>query len=260
VKPKPRHLEIQYANQYKEQSVVEAYQYRPPYPPETFEILTALISDQPRVVLDAGCGTGFIARNLIDFVDRIDAVDFSQAMIDKAISLPNGEHPSIKWIYGPMEQVPLHPPYALVAAGQSLHWMEWNVVLQRFSEILTPNGYLAIISLHPLNIPWKDEFEELIPLFSTNQDFQPYDLIEELEDRKLFQKKGEKLTTPVLYRQSIDDYIESFHSSNGFSRERMTRENVQAFDDRIRMLVSKYCQKEEFELSIVGKVIWGKPQ
>lgn len=45
-------------------SVAERYQLRPSYPPETFAILHGLIADQPAKVLDIGCGTGVIARNI----------------------------------------------------------------------------------------------------------------------------------------------------------------------------------------------------
>jgi hypothetical protein len=37
-----------------------------------------------------------------------------------------------------------------------------------------------------------------------------------------------------LFEQSIDDYIESFHSRNGLSRERMSPEQADAFDEEAR--------------------------
>ena len=58
---KPKHLSAEYASQFKDASVVESYDSRPPYPEETYDFLSSLIEDQPRFVLDAGCGTGDIA-------------------------------------------------------------------------------------------------------------------------------------------------------------------------------------------------------
>ncbi len=49
---------------FQDQSVVDRYHLRPTYPPETFEILNALIRDEPRVILYVGCGTGNLARPL----------------------------------------------------------------------------------------------------------------------------------------------------------------------------------------------------
>ena len=105
-----------------------------------FSILSELMTDEPKAVLDVGCSTGLITRNLMEFGDRVDGVDFSENMIETAKILPNGNHPGINWICGPVEEVLLSPPYALITAGQSLHWMDWEVVFPRFKESLTRNG------------------------------------------------------------------------------------------------------------------------
>src|SRR6185312_2745562 len=188
--PKPRHLEPEYGAQFKDCSIVEAYQYRPLYPTETFDILAGLITGEPRTVLDVGCGRGDITRELMKFVERIDAVDFSANMIETGKKLPGGDNPGIHWICGPVEEVPLSPPYALVTAGASLHWMDWYVVLPHFREVLVPGGYLAIIDQGAMPRWWDGDQRPIISRYSSNRYFQPYDLIEELEKRALFQKCG----------------------------------------------------------------------
>ena len=257
-----KHLGPKYAAQFKDRSVVEDYHHRPPYPTEVFEILSDLITDEPRAVLDVGCGIGDIARRLVDFVDRIDAVDFSQGMIEKGKRLPGGDHPNLRWFYGAVEEVPLHPPYALVTAGESLHWMEWDIVLSRFKEVLTPRGYVAIIR-RGRSGPWEADVnarvKEIISRFSTNQDYRPYNLVEELEKRDLFQKLGEKWTKPIPFVQPLDDYIEFCHSRNGFSRERMGKERAAAFDAEMRELLSEFCKEGKLELQVGGNIIWGIP-
>src|SRR5438445_698680 len=70
--PKPACHGEQSAAAFQDASVARAYQYRPPYPPETFRILANLILDMPRRVLDAGCGTGAITRHLVEMVDHVD--------------------------------------------------------------------------------------------------------------------------------------------------------------------------------------------
>ena len=259
MKPKPKHLGPEYAAPFKDRSVAKAYQYRAPYPPETFGILSALITDKLKAVLDVGCGTGLIARNLIDLVDRIDAVDFSRYMIEEGKKLPNGNHPRLRWILSPVEKVPLDPPYALITAGLSLHWMEWDVVLPRFREVLTPNGYLAIVSYVFSPFPWDDDLKRIIPRFSTNPDYKPYDLCEELESRGLFQKQGSRETAPVLYRQSLDAYIEHFHSTSSLTRRRMGRKAAEAFDQEVQDLVLRFTKDGILESQLSGKVIWGLP-
>ena len=193
---KPKHLSLAYAEQFKEQSIVNAYVHRPPIPAPVFGQLLKLIVDEPRRVLDAGCGMGPVARTLVPAVDRVDAVDFSRAMIDAGRQLPNGDHPNLRWIEGSIETVPLESPYALIVAAGSLHWMEWAEVMPRFREILTPNGVLAIVWQSEVRQPWHVDQLPLIQRYSTNQDFQPYNLINELTSRGLFQQHGEFHTKP----------------------------------------------------------------
>ena len=57
MRPSHKQFAPQYASMFGDASVVHAYQYRPPYPPETFEVLISLIDPDAasRTVLDAGC-------------------------------------------------------------------------------------------------------------------------------------------------------------------------------------------------------------
>ena len=73
--------------------MVAAYRHRPPHPPDTMAILRRLIVDEPQSVLDAGTGLGELARELAPDCERVDAVDFSEGMIEAARSLPGGDNP-----------------------------------------------------------------------------------------------------------------------------------------------------------------------
>src|SRR5215471_10897655 len=111
MRPKPKQFATQYASIFGDASVVSAYQYRPPYPEETFELLLSLLDAdaETRTVLDAGCGPGVIARQLVQAVDRVDAVDIAARMIAAGKALPGGEHPQLCWIHGAIEHTPLQP-------------------------------------------------------------------------------------------------------------------------------------------------------
>jgi trans-aconitate methyltransferase len=259
MKPKPAHLGLQYAMQFQDVSIADVYHYRPSYTSETIDTLVGLITDSPRVMLDVGCGTGDIARRLVEHVERVDAVDFSQAMLNKGKQLPGGNNPRLNWIYGRIEDVTLQPPYALITAGESLHWMEWDIIMPLFRSILTSHGYLAIVGRATEGNPWNDALLALIKRFSTNQEFAPYDLLEELEQRHLFEKHGEIRTQPVTVMQSGEDYIRAIHSMNGFSRERMGKDAANAFDDEVRKVLATFLHDGLLTLSVVNSVTWGKP-
>jgi ubiquinone/menaquinone biosynthesis C-methylase UbiE len=259
-KPKPTHLGENYAKQFQDESVVQAYQYRGPFPSEVFTTLLGLLDPfSPKVVLDIGCGRGEIARELVDKVDSVDAVDFSLPMIKTGKTLKNGNHPNLRWICCKAEEAPLNPPYTLITAGNSLHWMDWDKLMPIMESVLTPAGKFAIVSVGNGTTPWGNSELDLIREFSTNRDFKPYNLIDELKARELFKVEGSHETTPIPLTQTIDEYIESIHSRNGFSRERMTNNAANEFDKRIRELMTPYADGEILHLTTIASITWGRP-
>ena len=257
--PRPAYLSKENAARFEDVSVVERYPFRLPYPDETFDILVGLITDEPHTVLDVGTGTGDIARKLVTRVERVDAVDRSEAMIRKGKTLPSVDHPRLRWISGEIEQIELHPPYALITAGESLHWMNWEVALSRFHEVITPHGQLAIVYREEVPPPWQDGLDQLIRRYSTIRNYEEFDLIEELEKRHLFQKSGEHMTDPVTSTISIEHYIASFHSRSSLSLEHMPSSDAAAFDMGVRELVEPWSNEGHIQLQCIGSIVWGTP-
>ena len=258
---RPRQYWDDYAARFKNRSLAELYELRPPYPEETYSILFNLLGESRGRVLDAGCGPGKIARALVDHVDSVDAVDFSEEMIRVGKSLVNGDHPNLRWINGPVEEVQLYPPYDMVTAGASIHWMEWSVVFPRFKEVLSADGYLVIIDGdRPIESPWHDAELLLIHKYSTNRHHERIDLIQELVNRGHLDLIGDKWTTPVSFSQSLTDYVQSFHSRESMSMEHMGAENVRAFDAELSHVLSEFVDDKGFlRFQLEARITWGKP-
>lgn len=250
------------AESFKDGDTVRAYRFRVPYPDETFKILSKLISGKPRIVLDAGCGNGAIARNLVELVDRVDAVDFSLPMIEEAKRLPNGDNPRIHWIHDKIEDATLDPPYSLIIAGMSLHWMDWDVVAPRFQKMLTTNGHIAVVYNVFSPPPWDEELKKLRSRYSQTKStgFKPPQIVDELEKQGKFAKCGVKETAPIIYTQSIDAYVEQFHSRSDMARSRIGKEAADRFDNELRALVSGYVKGETIEIELHARVTWGLPR
>jgi SAM-dependent methyltransferase len=239
--------------------VVAAYDKRPPYPDETFGLLRDLIVDRPVRALDLGCGPGVLARRMVDFADRVDALDLSEGMVEAGRRMPNGDHPRLRWIVGPAETAPLDPPYALVTAGASLHWMDWDTVLPRLARGLTPNGALAIVEDAALPVAWGAELMPLLGRYSVLRTFRAgVSLIDELERFGLFEVLGRRETAPIAFRQSLGDYVESFHGRAGFPRERMGPDEAEAFDRAVREVVRRHAG-DAVEFQVYATVVWGRP-
>jgi ubiquinone/menaquinone biosynthesis C-methylase UbiE len=256
---RPESLGEQYAARFQDQSVVDRYHLRPIYPPETFALLGELIVDEPRAVLDVGCGPGNVARPLAEYAERIDAVDISLPMLARAREMPGGASPKIRWLHGRAEEVELQPPYALITAGESLHWMDWGMVLPRFAQLLTPHGALAIVSTEEQSVPWREGYLQIIRRFSNNPNYKPIDMIAEFEKYQLFQKQGERVTVPVPLRQTIEDYTAAQHARSSLSLDTMTTEQATAFDAEMTALLAPFAREGLITVQVVGRVVWGKP-
>jgi hypothetical protein len=199
-----------------------------------------------------------LARHLVTMAEQIDAVDVSSAMIEQGRHLPNGDHPHLNWISGRIEDVQIVPPYALITAGDSLHWMDWNTLLPRLPPLLTPHAMLVILEIEYGPVPWNEALRALIQQYSTIHDYQYMDLVAALEQRQLFSVVGRRRTEPTPFVQSLEAYIESFHGRASLSRARMPSEDGDAFDHALRHLVSA-VHPDQAELTIVVDITWGKP-
>ena len=256
---RPAFWGARHSERFTDPSVIAAYRFRPRYPDTLLALLVGLITDEPRAVLDVGCGPGNLARALLPDVARVDAIDMSPGMIALGQTLPGGDDPRLRWFVGRAEYMPLCPQYALVTAGSSLHWMDWEIALPRFADALTPNGQLAIAGMDESDEPWTPAIRAIIPRYSTNPDVSGFDLIGELERRSLFEKRGEYTTEPMSLVRSVTDFIEWFHSMSSFSRDLMTPDAAAAFDAELRDAIVPYLRDGLLTTHFVGRVNWGKP-
>lgn len=256
---KPKFLGPEHASVFSDRSVAEAYVHRPPYPDETYEVLRRLIVDEPRVLLELGCGLGEISRRLAPEVERVDAVDPSAAMLAKGRSLPGGDHPNLCWRHSSAEEFDYPATYALILAPESLGWLDWPRVFPMMRRALSPRGQLVAL-VRDYTAAWDaDALDGIVPRYSTNRDFIHYDVVKELVAHGLF-RVAERLTIqPTPVSQSIEDYIEFWHSRSGFSRERMGPEAASRFDDEARRLLTPHAVDGVLSYQLNVSLVSGAP-
>jgi SAM-dependent methyltransferase len=258
--PKPAHLGPRYGAQFGDASIAAAYRARPPYPQSFFELLRALHAPGARRILDLGSGTGDVALGLVDQCEQIDAVEPSASMLQVAQQREGAADRRIRWIHARAEDAQFDGRYTLAVAGESLHWMEWGIVFPKLVQALAPGAFLVLAErAGDGRMPWDAELTQLIPKYSTNQEFRPYDLVNELATRGLFKEAGRCRTPSVAFAQSIADHIESMHSRNGFSRDRMDKAAAAEFDEAFRQLLKLNCADGVVRMNVSVNVIWGWP-
>jgi SAM-dependent methyltransferase len=250
---------IELGRVFEDAEVASLYSYRPPYPQEVFAILEGLIVE-PRTVLDAGAGTGALARELAPRVTRVDALDPSAAMIAQGRALPGGSDERIRWITGRAEEATLDPPYGLITAGASLHWMDHDVVLPRFGAALATGAFVAVVDIEPVyeSGALADGILAIIRRYSpVKHRIETSEMLRTLTDRGLFTLEGQKRTAPASWEQSIDDALRSLHSTSSLSRLTLAA-RADEFDADVRAAYALHGA-ERARTEICGYVAWGRP-
>src|SRR5215470_19760266 len=215
---KPRHLAAEYAAQFGDEEIAAAYRYRPPYPPEAFVIVERLLGTPPRLVLELGAGTGDFTIGLAPRVEELIALEPSAPMRERGLARTATLSHRVTWLATTAEDYGFDRRYSAVVAAEAIHWLDWDRVLPRIGASLASGGYLILVERKLAEPPpWDEGLQALIQEYSTNRDYVPYDTVTELEARGLIVVAGQTRTDAVLYRQTRDDYVESFHSRNGFS-------------------------------------------
>jgi len=257
---KPEHFAAEYAAQFGDEEVAAAYQHRPPYPAEAFAIIESLLGPHPRCVLELGAGTGDFTIGLAPRVDHLIAIEPSRPMLERGRLRDGAAGAHIEWLAIAAENYAFDRRYSAVVAAEAFHWLDWHSVLPHIAQSLIPGGQLILVERSLAESPpWEPDLRPLISEYSTNRDYVPYDTTTELEARGLITVGGRARTGTVPHRQSVDSYVESFHSRNGFSRARLQAGRAQEFDDKLKTLLCRYCPDDAVLLSVEAQIVWGRP-
>src|SRR5262249_9534786 len=107
--------------------------------------------------------------------------------------------------------------------------------------------------------PWRDGYRQIARRYTNNPTYKPFDLIGELEKRRLFQKLGERKTTPVPMRQTVEDYITAQHGRSNLSLETMTASRAAQFATEMQALLLPFAESGLLTFPVVSGITWGRP-
>ena len=243
------------------------YLFRPPYPPEVYDTLLELMRGHPRVLLDAGCGTGKITLGLIDQIDRADAVDPSAAMLQVARAQPGADSAKIRWIHGAIEDAQLNPPCGLIVAASSIHWMDLDVTLPRFAGALADDAMLAVLDGDaPVDASWEgEETAFMIDFLGAREGKRPgwwKTVSERFAEPVLvhpqFERLGHRITAPSTFSQSITDYLRCQHSRATWSEDHLGGKASAEFDVAMTAILNRYARDGMLTFNVQTRIEWGR--
>ena len=99
---------------------------------------------EPRRILELGCGTGFLTRQLLESFRQaqIDAIDISAAMIEQA-RREVGFNDRVHWHVCDVRDYQAPTLYDLIASSSSLQWMQpLHDLFVHLASMLRPGGRL----------------------------------------------------------------------------------------------------------------------
>jgi ubiquinone/menaquinone biosynthesis C-methylase UbiE len=122
--------------------------YRPTYPKQLFDdIIEAFELNGQGSLLDLGCGTGEMAIPLAPYFKNVLAIDPDRQMLDYGRRKTAAQKiNNIEWQKGSSKTLTeVNRLFKMVTMGQSFHWMDEKIVIDKLYGMLEPGGVLVIV-------------------------------------------------------------------------------------------------------------------
>lgn len=247
------------SREFEDPGVAAGYRDRPIYPSSLMSTLRTLIDPTNRTVLDVGTGTGNVARPLAPFVDRIDAVDPSPAMIEVGKQLPGGDNSVIQWRQGRIEEFEGSGEYGLITCGLSIHFLDQSAIIPLFHRLLAPGRYLAALSVSPERTGWDDDVEAVrggSVSTGANEDQRAFD---RFKAEGLLTGTGSFESESEPWNPTIDTYINNLRGRSSWSILLADKDRGNDMLNKVRAILERNAVNGRLPITIRGRLWWGIP-
>ena len=230
---------------------------RPTYPAASVTKLKSLINSDSAEIIDIGCGTGILTRQLQASMPKanIQGCDINADMISKAKQSSTNIH----FFENIAEDLPFGDDhFNLVTVGQAVHWFDRPKFYPETARVLKKGGILALIEN---NRSWQtDEFfakyEDLLEAHSPNysRHYRSTDYIAEMTDAGFKTVTAhESIWQRVMTEAEFTDM--SCSSSKMAAARKATDDKVLA---DLKSLIAEYIDADgKLTIDYVTKIIYG---
>jgi len=126
-------------------SVAELYDAaRQGYPAEIVDAVVANAAvGRGGAVLEIGCGTGQLTRQLAGRALNLTAIDIGPAIVE--VARRNVTDPAVRFQVCSFEDFAGRGPFDLIVSATAFHWIDPGVGLAKAARLLRPGGWLALL-------------------------------------------------------------------------------------------------------------------
>jgi ubiquinone/menaquinone biosynthesis C-methylase UbiE len=115
------------------------------YPAEVVDAVVATAAIGPgAAVLEIGCGTGQLTRQLADRALHLTAIDIGAAMV--AAARRNIADAPVRFQVASFEDFSGSGPFDLIVSATAFHWIDPGTGLAKAAGLLRPGGWLALLT------------------------------------------------------------------------------------------------------------------
>lgn len=122
------------------------------------------------LVLDLGCGPGFLAAAFAPHVQKVIGLDPEPAMLEAATAYAREKGVEAEFRLGSSYDLDgFVEAFHLVTMGRSFHWMDRAATLKALDRIVEPEGAVALFGDTHLKLPqnqWRDQFKAVLEPFA----------------------------------------------------------------------------------------------
>ena len=183
---------------------------RPTMPDQIIDDLFSHLPKQPRI-LDVGCGTGIITRQLSKRGAVVTGTDIDARMIEEAKQYLK----KIDYLVAPTEMLPLADSvFDAVTAFSAFHWFANTQALGETKRALKNGGYLFIANRNQVG-NFRKEYLQVLqsfvkkPLPNAKQNYKPANLLKSAGFVSILEKK-----LPVVENLSIEQALTYVRSTS----------------------------------------------
>ncbi|MEZ4649418.1 MAG: class I SAM-dependent methyltransferase [Candidatus Eisenbacteria bacterium] len=211
---------------YVEPRLVELYELSNGRGPDTEFYLRLARELRVETILDLGCGTGLLTRELALHHPTVVGVDPSPAMLGVARRAPGAER--VRWVDGDSSALPADADLVLMTGNVAQVFLgdeEWDLTLQHIRSATRIGGHLAFETRNPAVKAWERWNRE--ETFTTTE--TPYGLLDEwlevvsvnpgsvvFEGHNVFRATNETLVARSELRFRTESELRADLERNGF--------------------------------------------